>query len=69
MIIDLIVPIGDTSKARIFFSDGTRSDYNDAALALSIYYELPQGCRAAFRAVGDSTPFIPTIMWIVRKSF
>lgn len=59
--IDLIVqlPIGDTSKARIFFSDGTRSDYNDAALALSIYYELPQGCRAAFRAVGDSTPVYP----------
>jgi hypothetical protein len=49
----------NTDKARIFHPDGSVVEYEDSALALVVYYGLPQGIRAAFRAAGDTTPVYP----------
>ena len=42
--------------ARIFFSDGRISEFNDERLAYQTWLSLPRGIRAAFRGKGDSRP-------------
>lgn len=51
--------IGSTAKARIFYPDGRIDEYDDGALALKIYYALPRGVKAAFRAAGDTNFVYP----------
>ena len=50
---------GNTAKARILYRDGRIVDYDNPSVALEVYYGLPRGTRAAFRAVGDETPVYP----------
>jgi hypothetical protein len=53
------IDLGDTSKARIFRSDGKREEYDCQTLACALYFSLPKGERAAFRGKNDTTPVYP----------
>ena len=53
------LPVIDTSKARLYFSDGRVSHYDDQQLAYSVWLHLPKGIRVAFRGANDKTPVYP----------
>lgn len=50
---------GDTSKARIYFTDGYVEHFKNQVLAFAVWLALPQGVKAAFRGVGDDRPVYP----------
>jgi hypothetical protein len=43
-------------SARICYSDGRVSEFNDEQLAYQTWLSLPRGTRAAFRGNGDQRP-------------
>jgi hypothetical protein len=47
---------GDTSKARLLFSNGHIEEYDDQHLAYALWLALPRGVRAAFRGKNDNRP-------------
>lgn len=48
--------IGDSTKTRLFYSDGRIDGYDDPKLAYAVWLELDKGIRVAFRSAGDITP-------------
>lgn len=44
--------------ARIYFSDGRIWTYTDEQLAYTVYVNLPESCKVAFRGCGDSRPVL-----------
>jgi hypothetical protein len=53
------IDIGDYTKARLFYPDGKREEYDSQTLACALYFGLPKGERAAFRGKNDTTPVYP----------
>lgn len=51
--------LGDTSKTRIFYSNGRIEHYDSPQLAMSVWYGLPPEIGAAVRDAGDMTPVYP----------
>lgn len=49
----------DKDKARICWSNGEVSGYEDQALAYAVWLGLPKGTRCAFRGKGDNRPIYP----------
>ncbi len=43
-------------KARLYFPDGTVSEYTDGKLAYAVWLGLPSDVAVAFRAAGDNRP-------------
>jgi hypothetical protein len=46
----------DSTKARIYFSNGLVNYYATNAEAYALWLALPKGTRAAMRPANDSTP-------------
>jgi hypothetical protein len=46
----------DTTKARIYRSNGLVDHFDDGNLAYTVWLAAPKGCRLAFRTAGDKTP-------------
>lgn len=44
--------------ATLYFSNGTKTHYSDASLALKVYYALPRNMRVAFRHDSDTLPVL-----------
>ena len=47
---------GDTTKARIFYRDGSIVEYEDQSLAYAVWLALPKHIPVAFRGKDDPTP-------------
>lgn len=59
MSLNSTIPIGDTKKARLFYSGGSRDEFHNQQLAYEIYMGARKGVRIAFRGKGDTTPVYP----------
>lgn len=51
-----LIDLGDTTKARLFYSDGEVAEYDDQALAYQIWLAMPRGVKIAFRGKDDTRP-------------
>ena len=49
----------DTSKARLYFRDGTITEYDDQCLAYAVWLAIDRDTPVAFRSKGDNTPVYP----------